>query len=128
MKKRFPRFRLLDVLIAAIGLGLVFLSVSLVYSDSQGRLMVHISGWEDEWLQPLDRPAVIEVPGPLGITVVHIENNSVHIESSPCPNQTCVAAGDIGTANLWIACLPNNVFVNIEGAGDPLEALDASTF
>ncbi len=128
MKKRLPRIRVLDVLIAVIGLGLVLLSVSLVYSDSKGRLMVHVSGVEDEWLQPLDRPAVIEVPGPLGITIVRIEHNSVHIEESPCPNQTCVAAGDISAANLWIACLPNNVFVNIEGAGDPLEALDASTF
>jgi hypothetical protein len=73
----------LDIVIAAIGLGLVLLSVSLVYSNSRGRLMVHISGAEGEWLQPLDRPAVIEVPGPLGITVVHIENNSVHIEKSP---------------------------------------------
>ncbi|MCE1157390.1 MAG: NusG domain II-containing protein [Spirochaetia bacterium] len=128
MKKKLPRVKVLDIVIAAIGLGLVLLSVSLVYSNSRGRLMVHISGAEGEWLQPLDRPAVIEVPGPLGITVVHIENNSVHIEKSPCPNQTCVAAGDISAANLWIACLPNNVFVNIEGAGDPLEALDASSF
>ncbi|MDX9826288.1 MAG: NusG domain II-containing protein [Spirochaetia bacterium] len=128
MKKKLPRVRILDILIAVIGLSLVLLSVSLVYSDSRGRLMVHISGWEDEWLQPLDKPAVIEVPGPLGITVVRIENNCVHIENSPCPNQTCVAAGDISAANLWIACLPNNVFVNIEGAGDPLEALDASSF
>ncbi len=128
MKKRLFNIRVLDILIAAIGLGLVLLSVSLVYSESQGRLMVHISGAEDEWLQPLDRPAVIEVPGPLGITVVHIENNSVHIEKSPCPNQTCVAAGEINAANLWIACLPNSVFVNIEGAGDPLEVLDASSF
>jgi len=126
--KFFPHFKILDILIAAIGLSLVLLSVSLVYSDSKGKLIAHISGQGDEWVQPLDKSATIEVPGPLGITVVRVENHKVHIESSPCPNQTCVAAGEIGAANLWIACLPNSVFVNIEGSGDPLEGLDAAAF
>ena len=90
--------------------------------------MVHITGESGEWMQPLDKAGDFEVPGALGSTWVHIENGSVHIESSPCPNQTCVAAGDISQANQWLACLPNQVFVSIEGSDGSEGGLDAAVY
>jgi len=122
------RPRILDIAAAILGLAAVFIVFTLVYSDSQGRLMVHITGESGEWMQPLDKAGDFEVPGPLGSTWVHIGNGSVHIESSPCPNQTCVAAGDISLANQWIACLPNEVFVSIEGSAGSEGEPDAAAY
>jgi hypothetical protein len=120
--------KILDIAAVLFGLAAVFVVSSLVYSESRGRLMVYVSGESGEWIQPLDKNGDIEVPGPLGSTWVHIEGNHVHIASSPCPNQTCVAAGDIGAANQWLACLPNSVFVHIEGSDNSGELPDATVY
>jgi len=90
--------------------------------------MVHITGESGEWMQPLDKTGEFEVPGPLGSTWVHIEGGSVSIESSPCPNQTCVAVGGISQANQWVACLPNEVFVSIEGSAGSEGVPDAAAY
>jgi len=122
------RPRVLDIAAAVLGLAAVIFVSTLVYSDNSGRLMVHITGESGEWYQPLDKADDIEVPGPLGSTWVHIGDGKVNIEKSPCPNQTCVAAGDIHEANQWLACLPNNVFVRIEGQKNSGEVPDAAAF
>ncbi|HWR13032.1 MAG TPA: NusG domain II-containing protein [Rectinemataceae bacterium] len=109
------RLKILDIVAVLLGLAAVLIVTATVYSDNKGRLMVYVTGESGEWIQPLDKNGDIEVPGPLGSTWIHIEGNRVHISSSPCPNQTCVAAGDIESANQWLACMPNNVFVHIEG-------------
>lgn len=90
--------------------------------------MVHITGESGEWMQPLDKAGDIEVPGPLGSTWVHIGDGSASIESSPCPNQTCVAVGGVSQANQWVACLPNEVFVSIEGSAGSEGVPDAAAY
>jgi hypothetical protein len=55
------------------------------------------------------------VPGPLGDTVVVIENGSVRVVSSPCPEKICIKTGRISKPGQWIACLPNKVFISIRG-------------
>ncbi|MFA6505053.1 MAG: NusG domain II-containing protein, partial [Treponemataceae bacterium] len=58
----------------------------------------------------------LRVKGEIGETVVHIHDGKASVESSPCSNQTCVAAGSIDSNGQWVACLPNGVFVRIEGS------------
>jgi hypothetical protein len=115
--KALKLFRLLDILILAGGIA-VTAAVSLaVYAGGQGAPEAVIGGSEGEWVYPLSRDAEVEIPGPLGSTWVHIEHGQVRIESSPCPNQTCVASAPISEPGQWIACLPNEVFVRIEARG-----------
>lgn len=121
------RLRPLDLailILAIFVLGIVSLSV---YGVRGGRLSVVISGNGQEWVYPLNEDRRVEVPGPLGTTVVEVQQGGARIVSSPCPNQTCVAAGSIERAGQWLACLPNQVFVRIEGGGDD-EGLDAAAY
>jgi hypothetical protein len=127
VKKGF-RLKILDIAAAALGLAAVFFASSLVYAETSGRLMVHITGESGEWLQPLEKAGDIAVEGPLGITYVHIGPEGVHIEDSPCPNKTCVAAGNITLANQWLACMPNSVFITIEGGGAKDDIPDAAVY
>lgn len=107
----------MDVLAILLAVGaIVFSSVGAVSAAGEARVI--ISNGQDEWVYPLDQDRSVEIPGPLGVTVVHIHDHSVCIEKSPCPNQTCVAAGSVAEPNQWIACLPNQVFVRIEGGTD----------
>lgn len=125
-----PRLRLrpLDyvAIVAAIA-AIAGTSVS-VYSLRGGEANVIITGASGEWIYPLDQNRRIEVPGPLGSTWVEIHDKAVHITESPCPNKTCVAAGDIASPGQWTACLPNHVFVRIEGGSSKADGVDASAF
>jgi hypothetical protein len=87
-----------------------------------------IQGSSGVWVFPLDAEETITVPGLLGDTVVEIRDHRAHVLSSPCDNQTCVAAGHIDSDGQWVACLPNNVFVMIEGADDINEILDTTAW
>lgn len=126
MKHSF-RPKILDIAAFILGvMAVVFISAT-VYSDKGGSLYVHITGETGEWIEPLNVDKEIEVPGPLGATYVHIENNAAAITDSPCKNKLCIAMGAISQMNQWIACLPNNVFVRIEGRTEK-DAIDAAAF
>lgn len=101
---------------------LVTLSIS-VYGGPAAAVLVVASG-EEEWIYPLSQDREIEVQGVLGITYVHIGNGAAHIEDSPCANKTCIASPPIRNTGDWSACLPNGVFIRIEGSegGDELDA------
>lgn len=86
---------------------------------------VRIESKEGSWVYSLAKDRDIPVPGPLGVTTVRIENGTVRVVSSPCPNQTCVQQGSVDRAGAFIACLPNGVLVTVEG-GDK-EEVDAVT-
>ena len=75
-----------------------------------------IRGQGREWSFPLETKETVIVSGPLGNTVVRIDDNHAWVESSPCGNQTCVAAGLVTRQGQWAACLPNNVLLIIESA------------
>ncbi len=65
----------------------------------------------------------IEVPGPLGVTVVEVGRASVRVAASPCPRQICVRAGPVRRPGGVSVCLPNRVAVRVLGM--PGEGVDA---
>ncbi len=121
------RLKPLDYGIVLAGLIAVILVSIQVYARSGSELSVVIGGTEGEWIYPLDGDRTLEIAGPSGTSVVEIREGHVHMLSSPCKNQTCVAAGAIASEGQWLACLPNKVFVRIEGMGKD-EQLDAAVY
>ena len=109
------RFKALDLAIALAAAGAIDFSAVSVYGPGKGRPDVVITGRDGEWIYPLTVDRDLSVSGPLGDTLVEIRDKAVRIVDSPCPNKTCIAAGAIGARGQWIACLPNRVFVRIEG-------------
>jgi hypothetical protein len=121
------RIKALDLVIALAAAGAVAMSAVSAYGPGGGQASVVIKGRDGEWVYPLSSDREISVAGPLGDTHVGIRGKSARIEDSPCPNQTCVASGSIGRAGQWIACLPNQVLVRIEGGGED-DGVDASAY
>jgi hypothetical protein len=126
MKTGFP-LKPFDFFVIGAALFLTAYCAFAVYAQGRGNKRVLVRGSEESWIYPLDAEETVEVPGPLGITVVEIRDMRVHVLSSPCANQTCVASGHINSAGQWAACLPNKVFVMIEGAADE-EGVDSGTW
>ncbi len=126
-KKTKIRVKILDlVIIAAAILAIVFSSLK-VYGKGNAEPEVKITAQNGDFIYPLKENRRLEVEGPLGRTVVLIHDGSVQIEDSPCPNKTCVAAGAISQPGQWVACMPNQVFVSIEGASDE-KTVDAGVY
>jgi len=118
MKLKETHVKPWDLAIIFLALALTGFSAWSAYLKPGNYTQVLIEGYGNKWVFPLDAEETIEVPGPLGNTVVRISGNNAWVESSPCENQICVAAGRLHTHGEFAACLPNMVLVMIEGHDD----------
>ena len=107
--------RPLDWAAAALSLAVFALSLVLTAAGAGGESVVVIEGPRGAWAYPLQAETDVDVTGPLGVTRVHVRGGSAWVSDSPCTNKICVAMGHIARPGLWVACLPNRVFVKIEG-------------
>ena len=112
------KLRVMDfVFVAAVAGVIVFLFLRLGRNsdDSKKNLVVQSSAG-GEFVFPLDRDGLYEVPGSLGKSVIEVKDGKARFVDSPCPNRTCVQQGFISVAGQWAACLPNNVLLMIQGS------------
>ncbi|MEI7455637.1 MAG: NusG domain II-containing protein [Nitrosomonadales bacterium] len=73
---------------------------------------------------PLSRNQQIEVPGPLGVSLISIENRKVRIAKDPSPRQYCVRQGWLQQAGEIALCLPNQVSVELVGSHKRYDSLN----
>jgi len=73
---------------------------------------------------PLSRDQEIEVPGPLGTSIITIEKRKARISSDPSPRQYCVRQGWIQQAGEIAICLPNEVSVELTGGAKKYDSLN----
>ncbi len=73
---------------------------------------------------PLSRDQQIEVPGPLGTSIITIEKRRARITSDPSPRQYCVRQGWIQQAGEIAICLPNEVSVELTGGTKKYDSLN----
>lgn len=118
---QFNKVKIGDIIVFLIFLAICSFSL-LANNRNQGteRYLV-ITAEETEWIYPLDEDQVLEFSGPVGKTIVTIENGNARITESDCPNQLCIAMGAASKPGQWAACLPNRVFLSISGKNDEKE-------
>ena len=121
------KIKVLDLILIILSAALTGFSVFNLYVNPQNNLQVMIEGQSDKWIYPLGAEETVPVNGPLGITVIRIHGNEAWVESSPCKNQICVAAGVLHRYGDFAACLPNQVLLAIEGYDDNRE-IDSSAW
>jgi hypothetical protein len=73
---------------------------------------------------PLSRDQQIEVPGPLGVSIIAIQNRKARIASDPSPRQYCVRQGWLQQAGEIALCLPNQVSVELAGSYKRYDSLN----
>lgn len=122
MKPLWRRMTVADRLVAA-GLLLVALGgVALVTAAPAGRRVVVGDGARVLFTAPLDRPQQVDIPGPLGMTRLVIDQGGARISASPCALKVCMGMGSARRPGDLLVCLPNRVLVQVEG--DPGEPAD----
>jgi len=120
MKVKIKAF---DIIIIIAVAGLTIYAAYMAYLRPHGKAQVLIQGQGGEWVYPIEADATVVVTGPLGDTTVRICGNLAWVESSPCDNHTCIAVGSISRQGEWAACLPNNVFVVVNGIEDDIDGI-----
>ena len=131
MKKKLP-FKLFDIVVILLALGLTGFSAYSIYFQSRGgaaQVVIEGQGGRQRWIFPLSAEETVSVPGPLGNTIVKISEGQTWVDSSPCDNQVCVATGKLpGPISFmqFAACLPNNVMLIVEGHDDNTDTDSAS--
>jgi len=114
---------------AAIGIAMIaVVGVSVfAYGSDADPTSVSIQSDAGEFLYSLGDSRVIEIEGPIGNTFVEIAGNRVRVTESPCRDKICIAAGWQESTGDWAACLPNRVFVRVEG-GQRSDGVDGQTY
>ena len=128
-RETLSEFRLLDwiALIAAVGLSVgATLYARGQYGESTA---VAIQAEGRSLLYSLDEDRTLAFEGPLGKTIVVIEERRVRVTEDPGPLQICVRDGWIERGGEWLICLPNRVFIRLEGSGSTDNGnIDASVY
>ena len=107
-----------DWAVLFLALSLITATAIPVYrrSGSEAHLVLEAPDLTEVYSLSVSRE--IRVPGPLGETVVVIENGTVRVKDSPCRDKLCVFSGTLNKAGEWTACLPNKVFIKLVGKGE----------
>jgi hypothetical protein len=73
---------------------------------------------------PLAPDVRLQVPGPLGVSIITIHDRQVRIESDPSPRQYCVRQGWLKQAGEIALCLPNEISVELAGRSKRYDSLN----
>lgn len=126
-KMKCSGVKLLDLPIILLSLAALLTSVLLLRRGGRDEKHVIIRTEEAEYVYPLSKDAVYRIEGSIGISEIEISDGTVRFLDSPCPGKTCVMTGALSEPGQWAACLPNKVFVRIEGSDSDEKLLDAIT-
>lgn len=96
------------------------LTLGLRTPDVPARAVVQVGGKVVAEL-PLDHDGTFPIRGREGTVVLRVENGTIRVIESSCPEKLCVAMGARSHPGELIACVPNALAVRLEGrprAGD----------
>ena len=106
---------------------IIYFSLNFFAKNKSPVKQVVIESGKNIWYYQIDKNKELKIEGNLGKSTIKIEDGFVFFENSPCPNKLCVQSSAITKNGEWIACLPNGVFVRIEGKDESSE-LDGTSY
>jgi len=108
-----------DVVLIGIFLILFILSFFLLrYFPQTGSLVTISVNNKPLYSFSISEDRDITISGPIGDTNLRISENRVWITEAPCPHKICKKMGKIGRAGEIIVCIPNKIFIEVEGTQD----------
>lgn len=72
----------------------------------------------------LDHDQIIRVHGKLGVSVLEIRDGMIRFIKSPCTTKFCIHSGWLKYNGDVMACLPNGVYVQVEGGSRKYDAIN----
>lgn len=117
-----------DMLVAAIYLLAVGCITFFIFDTNSTGVEVEIKTASNTFLYQLNKNTELTFDGPLGETLVSIQDERVFVTDSPGPLKICIKRGEIYKQGQWLACLPNKIFIRIVPKKQGPASLDAISF
>lgn len=123
------KIKLVDILLILLFLAtIIYFSINIFIGNNGKTKQLVIESGDNLWYYQLDKNKEVKIQGILGESTIKIEDGFVFFEDSPCPNKLCVLSNSICKNGDWIACLPNGVFVRIEGEDENSSEIDIISY
>jgi hypothetical protein len=123
------KIKLVDILLILLFLAtIIYFSINIFIGNNGKTKQLVIESGDNLWYYQLDKNKEVKIQGILGESTIKIEDGFVSFEDSPCPNKLCVLSNSICKNGDWIACLPNGVFVRIEGKDENSSEIDIISY
>jgi hypothetical protein len=105
-----------DVVVALLLLlgACVWIAMGVIPRETGSVAVVEVSGIRVAELK-LNHENYLTVRGKLGPVLIGVDDSGVRILDSRCPNKLCMKMGVVNKAGEWIACVPNELVIRIEG-------------
>jgi len=116
-------FKAGDGLTIFAGMMLVIYLFLTFWGGSKGASLIIRSSGKIVEKTDLTRNRNFEISGPLGTTLITVENHRVRVSSDPSPRQYCVKQGWLSRAGEAALCLPNQVSIELLGAARSYDSL-----
>ena len=110
------RLKPFDIVFVLIFLIVIFLSFFNLFIKKMKRRRNFL--WQtpsEKFIYSLSKDGIYKFKGLLGESSIQVESGKAKFIDSPCENKNCIQSGEISTHGQWAACLPNGIFINIEG-------------
>jgi len=118
-----PGFKTGDWLTVLAAMMLVIYLFLALWGGGASTSLIIRSGGKIVAEADLTRNRSFEISGPLGITLITVENHRVRVSRDPSPRQYCVKQGWLSRAGEAALCLPNQVSVELLGAARQYDSL-----
>ncbi len=105
-----------DCLLAVGLLSLALAGLVWCATGPVGERVVVSDGQKVLYTAPLDTFIEVDLEGPLGLTRLRIDEQGARIIGSPCPLKVCMGMGPARRDGDILACLPNQILVEVVGA------------
>ena len=116
-------FRPGDWLLALVALVLCGVSFPFTWQHGKGEKAVIRRAGEVFAILDLAHNQRISVPGPLGTTLIAVENRRTRVVSDPGIHQYCVRQGWLTRPGEIAICAPNQVSLQVQGSQNPYDSL-----
>lgn len=114
-----------DLILIVIVLGILpFMYIRMWTGDTEaGYIQIQAAG-NPPVTEELSPDRTIHIDGPLGDSVIEINNGRTRFISSPCRNKVCVQTGWLATSGSLAACLPNRISIFLLGEHPRFDAIN----
>ena len=106
-----------------VSFSIAWFCVTLWQQGAGGTLIVRSKGAVVSELSLL-RNRTLAIDGPLGTTVVEVQNQRARIARDPSPKQYCVRQGWLQHMGEIALCLPNQVSIEIAASNSRVDSLN----
>ena len=113
MNLRLKPFDIVFILIFLIVIFLSFFNLFRKKNEKTAELFVQTP--KEKFVYSLAKDGIYKFKGLLGESSIQVESGKAKFLDSPCENKNCIQSGEISANGQWAACLPNGIFINIEG-------------